>query len=188
MAAIILLDTGGSLSPLSKIVRLTRANLPATLIQEGLTASEIIKLETSIDNGTSFFQAEDSDGVVQFAASGKNIIPINNPMIFRLSRSGGVDVAIATVSSGTAIPGGGNYARFNFTPGPTLVVGQFVSVFLFVTNLNYNVSKGVVTVTSSGTLEINVAKTGDPVVFGTSETVGKFALVSTATFSFGTDV
>lgn len=52
-------------------------------------------------------------------------------------------------------------ARFNFTPGPTLFVGQIVDISGFVTNTTYNTT-GTITATASGYFEISsIAFTGN---------------------------
>lgn len=54
-------------------------------------------------------------------------------------------------------------AKFNFTPGPTLFVGQTVDISTFVTNTAYNVT-GDITATGAGFFQIS------SIAFGTNET------------------
>jgi len=65
--------------------------------------------------------------------------------------------AIDTVSSGTAIPGGGNYARFNHS-GPDVFVGQRVINSTFTPETTYNETI-LVTLTGAGFFEGNVEST-----------------------------
>ncbi len=71
-------------------------DLPATLTKKGLATTETIKMEVTIDNGDSWFQAVDATGAVQFAETGKNQISIVAPTFFRLVKS--VSAAAAGVS------------------------------------------------------------------------------------------
>ena len=84
-----------------------------------------------------------------------------------------VAVSITTVTSGTAIPAGGNFARFNFTVGPTLTVGQQVVISGYITNTLYN-DTGLVIATGNGFIEVTSQITFLALVFGSDEAGGSF--------------
>lgn len=67
----------------------------------------------------------------------------------------------------TSVSDVGGIAEFNFTPGPTLVVGQEVTISGFLVETTYNVT-GIITVTSAGDFQIGIAFTG------TEASVGSF--------------
>lgn len=85
---------------ISKGYKLGQDDLPAFLMKTGLATTETIKLEISVDNGANFIQAVDENGIIQFAATGRNTIPINIPLLFRLNKSSTSSVAAATLSFG----------------------------------------------------------------------------------------
>ncbi len=74
----------------------------------------------------------------------------------------------ATATNITSVTDSSGIARFNFTPGPTLEIGQEVILSQFTTNLDYN---GVYEVTSTGTGYFEISS----VSFGTNET-GQFLI------------
>ena len=67
----------------------------------------------------------------------------------------------------TSVSNVGGIAEFNFTPGPTLAVGQEVTISGFLVETTYNVT-GIITVTSAGDFQIGIAFTG------TEASVGSF--------------
>ncbi len=186
MGAIILIgDSSGAFTSIE--THLQRGNLPASLIKQGLRNTDLIKVETSTDNGKSWFQVEDANGLLQFAATGRNVIPLNVPLIFRLNRVGIAAISITSVVSGTAIAGGGNYARFTYTAGPVVKVGDKITVAGFTAgNVPYNTT-GIITVTTTTYFEMNSEATGLPVAFIGSGT-GTGELLSSVTLSLGTSV
>jgi len=185
MAAIQLIpDSSGPFTSIP--THLKRGELPATLIQHGLINTEIIKVEMSGDNGLTWFQAEDKNGVVQFAATGENTISIYSPILFRAVRGAAfiASIDITSVISGTAV-GGGNYARFNHSSGPVNKVGNKILVEGYTTtNVPYN-TKGVITLTTTTTFEMNDAVTGLPVVFIGTQSEGTANPLSNVTLSLG---
>ena len=70
-----------------------------------------------------------------------------------------------TITSVTDI---GGFAEFNFTPGPTLVVGQEVRISGFLVETSYNVS-GIITVASAGDFQIGIPYTGTEASVGSFE-------------------
>jgi len=187
----ILLDASGSAA--SREVHLIRELLPATLIQRGLITTDTIKIEVSQDDEVEpiWFDANDGGTVLTFAATGKNLIPVNNPMLFRVKKTGITAVAITSVVTGTAIPAGGTFARFTWVAGPILFVGQKVLVAGFtvsspVGNLLYN-TVGVITVKTTTTFEMVSLDTGLPIKFAATGT-GTYEPFAKVTLSFGTDV
>jgi len=76
--------------------------------------------------------------------------------------------AITSVSSGTSIPAGGNYARFNHA-GTDVFVGQRVVNSTFTPEVTYNQTL-IVTVTGAGFFEGNIESTGAPIAFTSSDT------------------
>lgn len=76
---------------------LERDMVPATLIKKGLAMTETIKVEVSIDNGATFFQLVDGTGDVGFAATGKNFIILESPMLFRLVKASAAAAAGASL-------------------------------------------------------------------------------------------
>lgn len=185
MPADILIPLSGG-AFVSEEKRLLSRQLPATLIKSGLITTEFIKVEISADNGVSWFQAEDDDGVIQFSVTGKNILTIDSPMLFRLSRTAFTPIAITSVVTGTVISGD-DYARFTYSSGPVAVVGNKILVAGFTTtNTPYNTT-GIVTVTAATYFEIDDAVTGEPVrIIGTGTGTG--TPLSTATLSRVTTV
>lgn len=81
--------------------------------------------------------------------------------------------ATATVASTTidSVSTTGTIARFNFTVGPTLFVGQEVTIVGFIINSAYNVT-GIITVVGAGFFEIS------SIAFGTDESGGSFSGLS----------
>ena len=102
MAAIILIasSTGAAIS---KQFELSRAKLPARIRKKGLATTELIKLESSNDNGVTWEQEVDENGVVQFAATGKNVIAINIPGLFRVNRTASAAASSCILSFGTDV-------------------------------------------------------------------------------------
>ncbi len=88
--------------------------------------------------------------------------------------SAAIITTISSVSLGTAIPSGGNFARFNFTQGPTLKVGQQVVISGYITNTLYN-DTGLVIATGPGFIEITSQTTFLAIPFGTNEGGGSFS-------------
>ena len=79
--------------------------------------------------------------------------------------------AITSVTSGTAIPAGGNYARFNHA-GTDVFVGQRVVTSTFTPEVTYNQTL-IVTVTGAGFFEGDIESTGLPIAF-TNDDAGSF--------------
>lgn len=90
--------------------------------------------------------------------------------------------AITTVSSGTSIPGGGNYARFNHS-GTDVFVGQRVVTSTFTPEVTYNQTL-IVTVTGAGFLEGDIESTGAPIPF-TNDDAGSYLSNSVTVTSAG---
>ena len=84
---------------------------------------------------------------------------------FTITSTGAVAITAVTDSLGIA--------RFTFSPGPTLVINQEVTISGFVTNTDYNVT-GFVTVVGVGCFEIS------SIAFGTNEAGGSFESSSIA--------
>lgn len=85
-----------------------------------------------------------------------------------------VITAINLVSSGTAIPAGGNFARFNFTVGPTFTVGQQIVISGYTTNTLYN-DTGLVLSTGAGFVEITSQITFLAIKFVSDEAGGSIS-------------
>ena len=95
-ATIVIPATSGTAAFTSNEYKLEQSDIPAQLIvSAGLATTETVKLQSSIDKGANFINLIDENGPVQFAATGKNIIPINIPLLFRLVKS---TTAAATIS------------------------------------------------------------------------------------------
>jgi hypothetical protein len=82
-------------------------------------------------------------------------------------------VADASVASTgiDSVSDSGGFARFNFTVGPTMHLGQEVDITGFVTNTAYNVT-ALITAVGAGFFEIG------PLAFGSDEAVGAFTSAS----------
>jgi len=79
----------------------------------------------------------------------------------------------------SSVTDSGGVARFNFTPGPTVYVGQEVVISGYITNTNYN---GIffITATGSGFFETT------EIIFGSDEATGSFDSDSVAITEVGT--
>lgn len=96
---IIPLSTGAFIS---NVYTIEQQDLPAQLIKTGLAGAEVMVVQVTLD-GTTFINAIDDNGTVQFATSGRNIIPINVPLTFRLNRSASATGSSAILSFGKAV-------------------------------------------------------------------------------------
>lgn len=95
-ALIIIPATSGTGAFTSNQYIIEQEELPAQLIvSAGLATTETVKLQSSIDDGENFIDLTDENGDVEFAATGRNIIPINVPLLFKAVKS---TTASATVS------------------------------------------------------------------------------------------
>lgn len=86
----------------SNVYNLEQNDLPAQLIKTGLATTETMKVQGTID-GTTFFDLVDENGTVQFAATGRNIIPINIPLRFRVLRGASAAASSLILSFGKAV-------------------------------------------------------------------------------------
>jgi hypothetical protein len=118
------------------------ASESAIFLDPNLAGRAIVR-DTTLQGSTLFFAAGATGAITAFA-----------------------DAAFASESI-TSVSDSGGVARFNFTPAPTLFVGQEVTISGYVTNTAYNVT-GLITVTGAGFFEIS------SVVFGTDEAGGSF--------------
>lgn len=90
--------------------------------------------------------------------------------------------AITSVTSGTSIPAGGNYARFNHA-GTDVFVGQRVVNSTFTPEVTYNQTL-IVTVTGAGFFEGNIESSDAPIAF-TNDDTGSFLSNSVTVTSTG---
>jgi len=81
---------------------------------------------------------------------------------------------INSVSLGTVIPSGGNFARFNFTAGPSFTIGQAVTIAGYTTNTLYNDS-GLIVNKENDFIEITSNTTFLAIKFGTDESGGSIS-------------
>lgn len=104
-ALIIIPATSGAGAFTSNQYIIDQDDLPAQLIvSAGLASSETVKLQSSIDNGANFIDLTDENGDVEFAATGRNIIPINIPLLFRAVKASTTATTISlTLSFGKAV-------------------------------------------------------------------------------------
>ncbi len=86
---------------------------------------------------------------------------------YRIALDKNGDTPIFTTTITTVEDVGLGIARFEFTPGPTLVVGQRVIIKNYVTNTNYN-GTYIIDIVGSGFFEIN------SIAYGTNEAGGEF--------------
>ena len=104
-AQIIIPATSGAAAFTSNEYKLEQSDIPAQLIvSAGLATTETVKLQSSVDDGENFINLTDENGLVQFAATGNNIIPINIPLLFRVVKSMTVATTISvTLTFGKAV-------------------------------------------------------------------------------------
>lgn len=63
-------------------------DLPARLFKTaGLATTETIKVESKAKDAVVWTQLEDENGLVQIGATGRNVIPINVPGVYRFVKS-----------------------------------------------------------------------------------------------------
>ncbi len=100
-----------------------------------------------------------------------NSIPSTVPLFDTSGGTAGTFTAVADAAVAsttiTSVTDSSDIARFNFTVGPTLFVGQRVTIVGYVTNTAYNIT-GVITAVGVGFFEVG------SVVFGTGEAGGSF--------------
>ncbi len=90
----------------------------------------------------------------------------------------------------TSVTNNGGQAVFNFTPGPTLSIGEQVIISAFTTNTAYNGSF-TITAASAGTFEVGVSfGTDETGSFGIDESTGSYladASFQISSIAFGSD-
>jgi len=99
MASIKFPIPGTSAAVSVKTFKLQQANLPGLLVVKNLAGTEIVKLQSTIDNGATFFDLGDDNGAVELIGTTRNAVPINVPGHYRLSKgataSSAVEVALS---------------------------------------------------------------------------------------------
>jgi len=113
--------------------------------------ASVINIQNSpVFPGSTYFESGDTGSITAFADASIGA------------------TAITSVSSGTAIPAGGNYARFNHA-GTDVFVGQRVVTSTFTPEATYNQTL-LVTVTGAGFFEGNIESTNAPIAFTNDDT------------------
>lgn len=149
--ALIKIEGSLSLSRIDTVAVTTGASESVIFINPNIGDQSSIQMRTVSDIGVgSFFKSGTTGAITLFANSTIGATSVNS------------------VSSGTAIPAGGNYARFNIT-GVDVFVGQQVTTVSFAGEASYN-QVLIVTVTGAGFFEGNIKSTGFPISFIANDT------------------